>query len=383
MAIDLTLESATVAGGSGANITISRPTNTADDDFLIGAVHAEDDVTITPPSGWTLITAFDSPDQAMTTHVFYKRALSEPTSWTWTFSSTYRAGWVKRLTGVVASGDPEDATLSTNSGNSGSTATWIGITTATDGAAVLGFGGHWQDGGQSWSASTDTERIDNGMMFLQADVQASAGASGNKTATYVQGTQWIAILIALKPAVDGVIVLPEVRQTGLFVEPFSMPVTRFVQIIEPLPVVLTFNMVATGDQLVSNVVNELDAASPLWSSVDDDIDSPDDADFINNAIAPGTVQYRAFITDPPEEFGVAVSATIRVRLRGFNFWGQSLTLNARLQGPTVNLSSNVEVMTVSANSVFDTTVPINFTGIDTSAGKPEWEDARVRYEWVL
>jgi hypothetical protein len=41
-------------------------------------------------------------------------------------------------------------------------------------------------------------------------------------------------------------------------------------------------MLATADQGATDVVNELDATSPLFSSVNDDPDAPDDADWINN-----------------------------------------------------------------------------------------------------
>lgn len=201
MAIVLTLESSLTTVGTSTNTTISRPTNTADDDFLIAFVHVEDDVTVTAPSGWTLITSFDSTGEAMTGKIYYKRASSEPTSWTWTHSSTWSGGWVQRLTGVVASGDPEDATLSTNEATSGATVTWTTITTATDGAAIFGFGGAWVGSGQAWSASTLTERMDDGEIAAFSDLQASAGASGNKVATLAHtSADWYAILIALKPA---------------------------------------------------------------------------------------------------------------------------------------------------------------------------------------
>lgn len=41
---------------------------------------------------------------------------------------------------------------------------------------------------------------------------------------------------------------------------------------------------ATGDQTIADVVNEADGASPLWSSIDDDPDSPTDSDWVNNAV---------------------------------------------------------------------------------------------------
>lgn len=44
------------------------------------------------------------------------------------------------------------------------------------------------------------------------------------------------------------------------------------------------SLFATGDQTITDVVNESDAASPLSTSVDDDPASPDDNDWVNNAV---------------------------------------------------------------------------------------------------
>ena len=200
MAIDLTLESSLTSVGTSTNTTITKPTNTVDDDFLIAFIHVEDDVTVTAPSGWTLITSFDSTGEDMTGKIYYKRASSEGSDWTWTHNSTWSGGWVQRLTGVATSGDPEDATLSTNEATTGATVTWTGITTATDGALIFGFGGAWVGSGQAWSASTLTERMDDGEIAAFSDIQTSAGASGNKVATLAHtSADWYAILIALKP----------------------------------------------------------------------------------------------------------------------------------------------------------------------------------------
>ncbi len=57
--------------------------------------------------------------------------------------------------------------------------------------------------------------------------------------------------------------------------------------IRPAPLFpsgLTVDLFATADGSIVDVVNELDAASPLWSSVDDDPDTPTDTDWINNAV---------------------------------------------------------------------------------------------------
>ncbi len=96
------------------------------------------------------------------------------------------------------------------------------------------------------------------------------------------------------------------------------------------------------------------------------------------------VRFYPLLTDLPEAFGVAVSGTIRTKIRGFNFWGQSLTLLAQLykEDETTALSDEITVDTVSANSAFSITAPLVFTGLDTSAGKPAWNGARLRFRWA-
>ncbi len=133
---------------------------------------------------------------------------------------------------------------------------------------------------------------------------------------------------------------------------------------------------------MANVVNELDASSPLFSSVDDDIDSPDDNDWINNEIIVADQFFD--LTDVPEPFGVAVSATIRTRVSGFNFWGQTGTLFAQLfkADKVATLSDEITVQVVTANFAFNNTAELTFTGLDTSAGKPTWNAALVRYRWA-
>jgi len=52
-----------------------------------------------------------------------------------------------------------------------------------------------------------------------------------------------------------------------------------------VPIALSMvNLYATLDGTVSNVVNELDASSPLWSSINDDPSTPTDSDWVNNAV---------------------------------------------------------------------------------------------------
>lgn len=203
--IDVSLEYNLKNGGAGTtvNTTVTKPTNTVDGDFLLALIYIESPtIAADSPAGWTLINETMAGDSSFRNILYYKRASGEGASWTWTHSSAFTAAFVKRFTGVVASGDPEDTTRSTNSGNN-NTPIWTGITTNTNGAALLGIEGFY-NGTSRRSASTLTERIDDVDIFLQADLQATAGSTGNLTATDSDtGDQWVTQFIALKPATTG------------------------------------------------------------------------------------------------------------------------------------------------------------------------------------
>lgn len=98
---------------------------------------------------------------------------------------------------------------------------------------------------------------------------------------------------------------------------------------------LTFNQVsttsstsllATGDGTITDVVDEADAGTGLFDSVDDDPVSPDDADWVNNAIDVNGGDASVFfdITNPPTDFGNAETASVEIRVKGQDFSGSGL-----------------------------------------------------------
>lgn len=193
--IDLTLQYATTAYGSRDNTSVTAPTGTTSGDFLLASLYIESDTAVSA-TGWTLIVRLNHSSSVMNQYVYYRRATGSGDNFATTHSSAATEGYVKRITGVVATGDPEDCTRSTAEGVDNVTAG--SITTATDGAALVMLASNYQGG--AWSSSDITERIDiTGQSWLGADVQATAGASGTKTADSVNGTNYCATLIALKP----------------------------------------------------------------------------------------------------------------------------------------------------------------------------------------
>lgn len=203
MAIDLTLETSTIAWGNRTNTTINRPANTADGDFLFCGIFIWANYAITPPSGWTSIARVDNP-QGGHVEIFYKRASSEGASWTWTHTNTSTVGFVQRITGVVAAGNPEEGTRTTDT-----TESWNNdpiscgsITTSTNGAALLMFYGG--EDTTSWGSTTLTERLDLAVAGFASATQATAGASGTKSATPSgPGTVASGVMIAITPAASG------------------------------------------------------------------------------------------------------------------------------------------------------------------------------------
>ncbi len=147
---------------------------------------------------------------------------------------------------------------------------------------------------------------------------------------------------------------------------------------------LTVTLFATADGTITDVVNEADASSPLWSSIDDDPASPTDTDWINNAIDPGTVSNFVDVTDVPADFGNADTATMIVRFRGQNWGGGTRTLLTQIfqSNESTTMSDEITVAVVTTNGAFDNTASLTFTGLDTASGKSVWDAARLRFRWT-
>lgn len=197
MAINPSLAFGTLTSGVRTNSTVPKPSGTVDGDFLLSVIVVQPDVTVTLPAGWTLIVSdLDAGDRVSRTVVAYKRASGEGSDWTWNHASSTSSGAVWRLTGVVASGNPEDATRSVAHADA-PTFTWTSITTATANSLVVGIMGK-RSATSTSSATSLTERLDHPKIMIMADVQASAGASGAKTAAESDANDSTMILLALK-----------------------------------------------------------------------------------------------------------------------------------------------------------------------------------------
>jgi hypothetical protein len=104
---------AVVGGAANGNITINVPASTADGDFLITGFAYEQSASPSDPfmsAAWNQITEFTgNPTHDLYVGVWWRRASSEPASYTVTTNGTYgdsSAAFMLRYTGVKSTGDP-------------------------------------------------------------------------------------------------------------------------------------------------------------------------------------------------------------------------------------------------------------------------------------
>ena len=202
----IAFRAAAAAGSNGdTQVTINKPTGTVDGDILIASIYKRNAAAITPPTGWTFIrtVAQGATDDV---NLYWKRASGEGTTyqWTWTGSNANR-GTISSWPGCVATGDPVDVENG-QANASGLSAASPDITT-TVGNAMVVFVGHTTPGAgysDTWTPPSGmTEGIDTSGLTHPATVayvlQASAGATGVKTATLGHDEKSVVFLLALKP----------------------------------------------------------------------------------------------------------------------------------------------------------------------------------------
>ncbi|MFZ6014785.1 MAG: peptidoglycan-binding protein [Patescibacteria group bacterium] len=195
------------SSGSNATLVINRPTGVSSGSFLIAGltVNGGNGVTITPPSGWTLIRRTDNGGNVVLASYYKVAGGSEPSSYTWTLSRAFgnsrASGGIIRYSGVNNS-DPIDAS-SGNTGN-GSTASAASIDTVWNNDRVVVFFGI-DDNATFGTISGANERFDvtnsdsSGPATAGDDyTQITAGSTGSKTSAISQSDYWAAQQIALR-----------------------------------------------------------------------------------------------------------------------------------------------------------------------------------------
>ena len=194
-----------------------HPSSVSTGDLMLAQISLRNNDAITAPAGWTQIGNTRTSGTSLEQALYYRIATAADTAgttynWTWTNNSDASAALLAYS--GVDSANPFDGTPTDNAGTSTS-ATATGLTTAQDGdmlVALYAAQGNVtlaQDASQGLtqqfnviSGSSPASKV---RTTGAEGTQATAGATGNKTATVGSSTPWVAHLAALTPtlAADG------------------------------------------------------------------------------------------------------------------------------------------------------------------------------------
>ena len=198
------------ANGLGTtSLVINKPTGTVQNDVMITAMTIGQNSTITPPTGWTLMRRVDNLDSYSYSSmvVYYKVAgASEPSSYTWGFSTTtFVAAWSASYVNVNTSTPIDVSNGQTNNTSSAMSTSFSVPSINTSNASemvVAAFGAYY--GAYTWtppSGMTEFADLNNTYSRIIEGtevLQASAGASGIKTATLSSTGYGASVIFALK-----------------------------------------------------------------------------------------------------------------------------------------------------------------------------------------
>jgi len=232
------------AVGEGNSASISMPNGTTAGDLLVVGLTFEKGTGVTslnPPSGWTLIRRTNQgSDVGMAT--FSKVAgASEVGPYIFTMNNTPKwAVGISRITGA----DAASPIMVSNGGTGdGSNTTAPSVTTTADNALVLAFYGNKKNATYT-PASGTVERYDHpnnagGLPsnMMATFLQATAGATGIRTAVANQSEKWMAQQVAIRcagaPAPTGPVfqsfcssdspTVADLEATGTGIQWFSVP----------------------------------------------------------------------------------------------------------------------------------------------------------------
>jgi outer membrane protein assembly factor BamB len=204
--------------GQASSITITKPTGTAKGDVLIAVIAVRPHtVTITAPSGWSLVNRQNNSNGSQNAlAVYYKVAAnSEPASYAWSFSSnTGSAGGILAFSGV-----DNTSPIDVNAGalTTTSTTSFQAPSVNTTVANTMLVIAHEFSSSERWTAATGTTEVFDVASLAVSDElgiatlgsyrsQAAAGASGTFTATAAGNADTgAAITTALRPVVCGAV----------------------------------------------------------------------------------------------------------------------------------------------------------------------------------
>jgi RHS repeat-associated protein len=197
----------TTAVGSSGTATVTKPTGTVQGDLLVVGLAFEkgSDVTVTPPSGWTLIRRTNQSSNVG--YATYRKLAGASEGASYAFALTNSPKWSIGACAIAGA----DATTPIDVHNGASAASGNpsapSVTTAAANRLVLAFYANKKPATYSGYSSPAVERWDapNTSGGLPSNAMASyeqpaAGATGAKSATVSEQAEWVAQQIAIAPA---------------------------------------------------------------------------------------------------------------------------------------------------------------------------------------
>ncbi len=227
--------------GQGASITITKPTNTAKGDVLIASIAVRPNtVTITAPTGWTLVNRQDNAGGSVNSLAVYSKVATatEPASYTWSFSAnTGNEGGIMAFSGVDNT-TPIDVSAGSITAAATTTFTAPSVTTTVTNTMIVTA--HEYSSSDRWTALTGLTEVYDVASLAVPDAlgisllgsykaQAAAGATGTFSATAASNADTGAgITVALKPVVCGAVAADPVyfsatAQSGQVILSWSSP----------------------------------------------------------------------------------------------------------------------------------------------------------------
>ena len=252
-----TYQSSDSATGSSSPATANKPSGTVDGDLLVVGLMLDkgSDVSITPPSGWTLIRRTDSgSNNGMAT--YYKVAgASEPADYDFGLSggSSWAIG-ISRINGFDTS-DPVDVSQGDTGGSGDVDAP--SVTTTVSNTLVLAFytnkkgATYTPDGGTSeqYDDPNTSDGLPSNMLATFAKV--TAGSTGVKTAQPSESDAWTGQKVAISPSPPGFTIVESGGSTSVNESGTTDTFTVVLDVQPATNVELTVTSGDTGEATVS------------------------------------------------------------------------------------------------------------------------------------
>jgi len=326
----ITYSSSSTATGTDNFITVSKPSTVQSGDVMIAQLVFDggDTITVTPPSGWTLVRRTNNSGNVGLASYWKAATGSEPGSYTWNLSSqkTWAAG-IAAYAGVDAASPIHVSSGATGTSTPISAAS---VTTTEAGGLLLAlFGIETSTTVTPPAGMTERFDVSNGRTAELSDLALGApGPTGTKTATSASGTVWAAQQVVIRPPAD------TTPPTGSVTAPAENADLRG-------SVAVSSNSADTGSGVASAQFQRSPAGADIWSNIGAaDTTAPYSTTFDTTAVIDGQYDLRVITSDSAGNS--FTSPAVSVRIDNTSPTG-SLTApapDAILSGSAISLTSN-------------------------------------------